>query len=311
MATITHISKLFKAISAGDSDSIKDAALDIISEEEKKGNSKAVKTLRGSLNPNGFSSNISAVPDQIHTAQMPILANALTEAKISVDLDEVVLKPQARKTIDSITQEWKNRYELQKNGLKNRNKLFFYGPPGCGKSMAASAIGHSLSIPTYIVRFDAIIGAYLGQTAIHLRQLFNYAEQHPCVLLFDEIDALGKQRGNPLDVGELDRIVISLMQELEHSKCQGLIIATSNLPKNIDKALWRRFDSVLEFPKPTKTQIVSYCRKLSKSYQLSFTQKLQNNIMHLSSFSEAKCFIESEARKHLLSRLNNGKKSKR
>jgi len=81
-------------------------------------------------------------------------------------------------------------------------------------------------------------GAYLGQTAIHLRELFRFASNNPSVLLFDEIDALGKQRGNPLDVGELDRIVIALMQELEFSETQGIVIATSNLPENLDRALW-------------------------------------------------------------------------
>ena len=310
MATITSISRLFKAISIGDFNSIKDAALNIISEEEVKGNTKAVKTLRGSLNPNGLSSAINTM-NQIHMPQSPILASALTVAPVTAELDQIILKPQSRKTIDNIIQEWKNRHELERNMLKNRNKLFFFGPPGCGKSMAASAIGHALSLPTYIVRFDAIIGAYLGQTATHLRQLFSYSEQNPCVLLFDEIDALGKQRGNPLDVGELDRIVISLMQELEHSKSQGLIIATSNLPRNIDKALWRRFDSTLEFPKPTKTQLVSYGRIITEYYKLSFTNKLQKDVLSFSSFSDAKCFIQSQAREQLLKRLENGKKSKK
>ena len=111
--------------------------------------------------------------------------------------------------------EWNHREKLKDRGIARRSKLLFYGPPGCGKSLTANALATELAIPLFLVRFDAVIGAYLGQTAIHLRQLFQFAETTPCVLLFDELDALGKKRGNPTDVGELDRIVIALMQELE------------------------------------------------------------------------------------------------
>ena len=95
--------------------------------------------------------------------------------------------------------------------------------------MTAQALANALRLPLYVVRFDSVIGSYLGQTAVHLREIFQYAETAQSVLLFDEIDALGKRRGHPSDVGELDRIVIALMQELEFSESKGLIIATSNL----------------------------------------------------------------------------------
>src|SRR5208283_5165649 len=120
------------------------------------------------------------------------------------------------------------------------NKILLHGPPGCGKSLTARAIGHELSLPVYTLRFNAIVGAFLGQTAQRLRQLFEFASTTSCVLLIDEIDALGKRRGNPMDVGELDRIVISLLQELEHSEPKGLLIAASNLARSLDEALWRR-----------------------------------------------------------------------
>ncbi len=134
-----------------------------------------------------------------------------------VDLAAVTLPSATREELARLNLEWYHRVRLMERGIARRTKLLFHGPPGCGKSLTASALAKELQLPVYLVRFDAVIGAYLGQTAIHLRQLFHFAETTPCVLLFDELDALGKRRGNPTDVGELDRIAIALMQELEHT----------------------------------------------------------------------------------------------
>jgi AAA+ superfamily predicted ATPase len=159
-------------------------------------------------------------------------------------------------------------------------------------------------LPHYIVRFDAVIGAYLGQTAIHLRELFRFASGAPCVLLFDEIDALGKQRGNPLDVGELDRIVIALMQELEFLQTNGVVIATSNLPEHLDRALWRRFDLVLTFPQPNKNELASYIRKLRKKFNLKGNVPLIKR-SGVRSYADAEKFVEGEARRLALKELSH------
>jgi len=306
MPKVAKLSKLFQAISSNQSKLAKEVALEIISEEEQKGHHRAAKTLRGSINPNRSSNDIDSESKSFQYDQSLMISNALSRTTVPVKLNDVVLKMNSRKELESIISEWKNRQILDERGISNRNTLFFYGPPGCGKSMTAKAVGYELSIPTYVVRFDAVIGAYLGQTAIHLRQLFSYAEHQPCVLLFDEIDALGKQRGNPLDVGELDRIVISLMQELEHSRTRGLIIATSNLEKNIDYALWRRFDVAIEFPKPTRNQLLEYARLLLKQHKVAFSKSIRNKISKVKSFADAKATIESDVRNAILAKL--GKK---
>ena len=166
--------------------------------------------------------------------------------------------------------------------------------------MTARAIGCELSLPTYIVRFDAIIGAYLGQTAIHLRELFRFAEISPCVLVFDEIDALGKKRGNPLDVGELDRIVISLMQELEHCRAKGIIIATSNLPNHLDSALWRRFDAAVEFPNPSKKELLKYAKGISGRHSMKLSDTIRKKLCKARSYADAEEIVKSEARSKAL-----------
>jgi SpoVK/Ycf46/Vps4 family AAA+-type ATPase len=196
-----------------------------------------------------------------------------------------------------VVKEWQHRARLLERGILRRSKLLFYGPPGCGKSLTARALGTELALPTYVVRFDAIIGAYLGQTAIHLRELFRFAEGTPCIILLDEVDALGKRRGNPLDVGELDRIVISMMQELEHCNVQGLVIATSNLPAHLDQALWRRFDLLVEFPKPTQRELGPYSAKLAAASHTRLSPALKSKIAVAKSYAEAEQLVVDEARR--------------
>jgi AAA+ superfamily predicted ATPase len=153
------------------------------------------------------------------------------------------------------------------------------------------------------VRFDSIIGAYLGQTATHLRQLFQFAEVNQCVLLFDEIDALGKRRGSPTDVGELDRIVIALMQELELSNIQGFVIATSNIPGSLDPALWRRFDLAVHFPGPNNREIIRFTRSKAKSFGLSLSTELLHRVSVVKNYAEVERAIEDEARRIVLRSL--------
>ena len=228
------------------------------------------------------------------------LMTALVKLADDVSLADVVLTPSARRELETVVAEWSKRDQLQRRGLAPRSKILFHGPPGCGKSLSARAIAHELRLPIYLVRFDSVIGAYLGQTAIHLRQLFHFTETTPCVLLLDELDALGKRRGNPLDVGELDRIVIALMQELEHSKPLGLIIGTSNLAKNLDDALWRRFDLSLLFKSPTGPALTKFCRKLAENLEIRLPREVVIRVTKSHSFAEAEALVIAEARRQTL-----------
>jgi len=300
MPTVRSLSRLFQSINVGDLTHLRILADEIIADEERKGHHNAAKLLRGSLRPNGRVSEHSERKNVEHNGQVNVISGALSVVTEPVVLSHVMLKGHWRQELDTILKEWRNRVHLASVGINHRSKLFFYGPPGCGKSMTARAIGCELSLPTYIVRFDAIIGAYLGQTAIHLRELFRFAEMSPCVLVFDEIDALGKKRGNPLDVGELDRIVISLMQELEHSHAKGIIIATSNLPKHLDSALWRRFDAAIEFPHPSKNELLKYARGISGRHNMKLSETMRKKLCKTRSYADAEEIVRSEARSKAL-----------
>lgn len=298
MATTRKLTELFRAIAAENLSRAASIASEICAGEEQKGHRSAARVLRGALNPNGKPSAKLDTPSLSHQyTAAGILSAALASLPAEPPLGDVMLVASARRLLESIVAEWKKREALRRHRLEPRSKLLFYGLPGCGKSLTARALAHEFGIPVYVIRFDAIIGAYLGQTAIHLRQLFHFAETTPCILLLDELDALGKRRGNPLDVGELDRIVIALMQELEHSRPQGLIIGTSNLPKHLDDALWRRFDLALEFKAPTKAALSSFSKRVASTLQIPLNRDVLKNAVGAKSFADAESIVIAEARR--------------
>jgi SpoVK/Ycf46/Vps4 family AAA+-type ATPase len=297
MAAIRQLAKLFGALSRKDLESAEQIAKQIVTSEEKKGHYSAAQLLRGSLHSNGIKGHRAPEPISGILTNGNFLDSALSRGRSSAQLKDVMLRPACRAELETIVNETRHGAYLSSKGIRPRSKVLFVGPPGCGKSFAAQAIANELELPHFVVRFDAVIGAYLGQTATHLRDLFRFATSTPCVLLFDEVDALGKQRGNPLDVGELDRIVIALMQELEFIETQGIVIATSNLPENLDRALWRRFDLVVHFPRPTKREMTAYAKKIAEKFQLKLDMETLKQLGSGRSYADAEKLIEGEARR--------------
>lgn len=297
MPPIRQLAKLFQAVSHRDIDAAQQLAAEIADAEEKKGHSSAAQTLRGALHSNGMRKNRAAESITGTVTNGNFLEVALSRGRANTKLEDAMLRPATRKELGALIVEIHNAAFLSSKGIRRRSKLLFVGPPGCGKSFTAQALANELDLPFFVVRFDAVIGSFLGQTATHLREIFRFVANTPCVLLFDEIDALGKQRGSLLDVGELDRIAIALMQELEFLETNGIVIATSNLPKNLDRALWRRFDLVLQFPAPTRVEVAAYARKMCGKFGLRPSQGTQRHIASAKTFADAERVIEAAARR--------------
>jgi SpoVK/Ycf46/Vps4 family AAA+-type ATPase len=226
-----------------------------------------------------------------------------------VRLTNVVLSEALRQELDELIAEYRRAGELEAAGFPIRRRLLLEGPPGCGKTLTAEALANELGLPFFIVRFDALIGSYLGQTAGNLRQLFRYAETNRCVLLFDELDAIGRTRGRASDVGELDRIVIALMQELELSQIKGLLVATSNVPEHLDKALIRRFDATIRYPKPTRLAITKFAKSLLARHNAKPTQALLMRLSITTNYAQAESVTLNHLRHEFLSgRLTDAKR---
>ena len=299
MPRIDLVAKLLRAVGQRDLVSAEKIASEIAAHEERKGHHTAAQLLRGSLVGNGVNGGYIVRSHQAEFTQS-VLGSALALRSSAERLSEIVLRPDARRLLDEIIREAKHAKVLASRGIRRRTKLLFHGPPGCGKSLTALCLANELNLPLYVVRFDSVIGSYLGQTAVHLRELFEFAHRTNCVLLFDEIDALGKRRGHPSDVGELDRIVIALMQELELSDNRGLVVATSNLPEALDLALWRRFDLSLSFPRPTASELRSFLRSRLRAYRIPSEPRLLRQVVESRSFAEAERLIEDAARRQVL-----------
>ncbi len=272
---------------------------EIADREARRGHSRVARKLRGALSPHDDSeAGGTFSPTPVGTP----LAGALLPVDPVDSLDGVVLPVPLRAQLTEVLQEWRLRAKLEAAGVTRRTKLLLHGPPGCGKTLTARSLGGEMSLPVMVVRFDGVVGSYLGQTAARLRELFRYAEAVPCVLVLDEVDALAQRRGNPRDVGELDRVVISLLQELEHSSPQGIVVASSNLPRALDDALWRRFDLVLNFPVPSAKQIQAFARKRLASLGGRPGRDLPNMLRRARSYADAERVVTDMHRRLVLSR---------
>lgn len=307
MADIRKLSQLFKAIADRDWTSAEAIARQIAVSEEEKGHHLAAQRLRGALNPNGNTKGLD-LESEVHEsfgsiASPQFVSQALRPIVSNKSLEDLRLADAASAILNELADEWLHRQALRRHGLPRRTKVLFHGPPGCGKSATARALARKLDLPAFVVRFDTVVGAYLGQTALHLRQVFRFAENTPSVLLIDEIDALGRRRGNPLDVGELDRVVIALLQELEHSEPQGLLVATSNLERSLDDALWRRFDLVLEFPRPNHSELIGFLRELAAARQLSSDLFSRKMLSGARSYADVEQIVAAAERRRFLAKL--------
>jgi AAA+ superfamily predicted ATPase len=180
-----------------------------------------------------------------------------------VSEEQIFLTEQTKQQIDRLFEEHHHKRKLEKHGYSPKNKLLFWGEPGCGKSYCAAYIAHELGMPLGTVQLSAVISSYLGDTASHLQRIFDTAEKTSMVLLLDEVDSVAKQRDDPNDVGELKRIVNSLLQAMDafHSNT-SIIIAASNHQYLLDPAVWRRFDDIVHFPVPSELESKAYTNYL-------------------------------------------------
>ncbi|MCC7138130.1 MAG: ATP-binding protein [Planctomycetes bacterium] len=179
------------------------------------------------------------------------LAGLLAVVYPRTRLVEMVLEDRLRRRLERVLTEQRDRERLLEHGLPPTRKILLVGPPGTGKTMTASAIATELGLPLFTIQLDGLITKYLGETAAKLRLVFDAIRQTRAVYFFDEFDALGGERASKNDVGEIRRVLNSFLQFLEADSSDSLILAATNHMQLLDRALFRRFDSVVEFSLPT------------------------------------------------------------
>jgi SpoVK/Ycf46/Vps4 family AAA+-type ATPase len=199
-----------------------------------------------------------------------------------------ILSSNLEKDLALLIQERKQSDKLISAGLKPSSSAFFIGKPGVGKTITAKWLASELELPLFVLDLALVMGSYLGQTGINIKNALEYAKSTPCVLLLDEIDALVKTRGDDTDIGEIKRVVTVMLQEIESWNPRSILIAATNHPELVDHAIWRRFDLVFKFDLPEQdliSQSIKYY--LDKDYPLFMKYEKALSILYLgSSFSD-------------------------
>ncbi len=179
-------------------------------------------------------------------------------------LDELLLSQSVVDNCNEIVEEHLRADLIRSYGLEPRNKILLIGPPGNGKTSLAEAIAEALMLPMLTVKYESLVGAYLGETASRLGKLFDYAKTRQCVLFFDEFETIGKERGDTHETGEIKRVVSSLLLQIDALPSYVIAIAATNHELLLDKAAWRRFQVRMELPKPTRSDLEKWFERFEK-----------------------------------------------
>jgi len=227
---------------------------------------------------------------------------SILEVEPKVQLDQLMLPLPVRENGRQLVEEHMRADVLRAHGFEPRHRVLLSGPPGNGKTSFAESIAEALGLPFFVVRYDALIGSYLGETNTRLRKLFDYVRARPCVLFFDEFDAIGKERGDNHETGEIKRVVSFLLMQLDQLPSYVVTIAATNHAELLDKAVWRRFQIRVGFPSPTLNQTKAFLEQVvgqwpdrPKVSMAALSKKLKD-----CSFSEIVDFCQNVRRRQIL-----------
>ncbi|THJ23808.1 MAG: AAA family ATPase [Nitrospira sp. CG24D] len=228
--------------------------------------------------------------------------DAILEITPRVRLEDLVLTLPARAEAKQIVEEHMRADVLRAHGYEPRHKVLLSGPPGNGKTSYAEAIAEALALPFFVVRYDALVGSYLGETNARLRKLFDYVRTQSCVLFFDEFDSIGKERGDTHETGEIKRVVSFLLMQIDQLPSYVLTIAATNHAELLDRAVWRRFQLRLAFPAPDKNEIAAFLHKIIDAWPIKpriSTNALATRLGALS-YAEVRDFCLNVRRRQIL-----------
>lgn len=231
------------------------------------------------------------------------LSNLIYEVVPTKSFEDLLLPELAYKASRDLVEEHNRAELLRGHNLEPRNKVLLIGPPGNGKTSLGEAIATAMIVPLIVVRYEGIVGSFLGETAARLRTVFDYVRSRRCVLFFDEFDTLGKERGDPHDTGEIKRVVSSLLLQIDDLPGHVVVVAATNHSELLDRAVWRRFQLRLMLPKPTKNDIEEYFKKLQKRFNIDWNYSLRTLSDKLcgASFGELEEFGYDVVRRYVLS----------
>ena len=286
----------------GDKVNFRKAVEAIIAEERAKHHTVLAEKLNELLNAKAIDRPIG----NGYASFDPRMENLFYEVMPRLRLSDLILPAEVQQICHSLIQEQHRIDLLRSYNLEPRNRLLLIGPPGNGKTSLAEAIAEALLVPLLVVRYESIIGTFLGETARQLKKLFEYAATVNCVLFFDEFETLGKERGDLHETGEIKRVVSSLLMQIDKLPAHVLVIGATNHPELLDRAVWRRFQVRMFLPAPDSTHLREWFEKFENRINMSlgYTKDTFVKLLLGSNFAEVEEFGTTIFRQYVLEQPN-------
>lgn len=300
MARSDLLVSLVRAGASGDREALRSTAEALVADERAKKHFIVADRIQRAL------SAVPVTPPALATTSPHINPvngrEAILEVTARLRLDDLLLPFPARESGRQLIEEHQRADVLRASGYEPRHRILLSGPPGNGKTSFAEAVAEGLGLPFYVVRYDALIGSYLGETNARLRKLFDYVRTTPSILFFDEFDAIGKERGDTHETGEIKRVVSFLLMQLDQLPSYVIVIAATNHGELLDRAVWRRFQMRLSMPAPHKKEVTVFLDRIlsdwPESPKMSVT-KIATKLGEVS-YAEALDFCQNVRRRQIL-----------
>jgi SpoVK/Ycf46/Vps4 family AAA+-type ATPase len=272
VATAEQLKALVRSFGEGDQATFLAVAMQVAAYAARQGHGKLAEELRAAIDE--VKARGAVAPRQ-HEPPTPLvqprgeLAGILSVTYPNTRLSEMVLDASVRRKLDRVLKEHRQSSKLLAHGLAPRHRLLLVGPPGSGKTMTAAALAGEMSLPLFTIQLDGVITKFMGETAAKLRLVFDAIRTTRGVYLFDEFDAIGGRRTASNDVGEIRRVLNSFLLFLEQERSDSLVVAATNHPDLLDRALFRRFDDVIEYGAPAGASIDRAVRAKLGAFDIS------------------------------------------
>lgn len=294
MARSDLLLALVRSGARGDDLGFRRATEALIAEEQSKKHGVLASQLTEALSARR--TNITPI------ARQEAVAGLLHEREPERRLAELVLTGPTRKAVNELVEEHHRRDLLRSHGIEPRHRVMLIGPPGGGKTTLAEAIATELALPLLAVRYEGVIGSYLGETASRMDALFAAVRVRPCVLFFDEFDVVAKERGDTHETGEIKRVVSSLLLQVDRLPAHVVVVTATNHPELLDRAVWRRMQLRLELPAPTRAGRIEWLRAWSAraGIELGLAERTVADKLHTLSYAELEEFALDVQRRQVL-----------
>lgn len=264
---------LVRAQVDGDSQAFKKIALQIAAQEASAGHARVATELKSLVDnlQRSQGQNVGRKNTVVPIARPNGELGTLLQASYpKLRLKDMVFETETRDLLTRILKEQYNIQLFSSHGLQPRRKFLLVGPPGCGKTSTAKMLSGELSLPLFVVRLEGLLSRYLGETSAHLSAIFDAMQNNRGVYLFDEFDSIGTFRGDTKDIGEVRRVLSTFLQLIENDDSESIVVAATNHEHMLDNALFRRFDDVIEFRRPSVELLEEYLKtRFASSVKLS------------------------------------------